>query len=167
MRETKKQYIRADAKSRWIKVIIVLGDNAYRTANSKEGDNHGPQPVVPQATASSPVGGRWLAWLVHALRLCVNEQRAIHKVGIDAYLSLRFVRTIILILVPLSLVVLSILLPLGITANGNSSITGLDRLSWSNLHDKGWKYLLFLWMILPGLQEEKGATGQGSSRGPQ
>ena len=83
----------------------------------------------------------------------------IQKCGLDAYFFLRYLRTLLKIFIPLSLVILPILIPLNFVhgrgpsfATGRfesstyTNVTGLDRLAWGNVspdqNNRYWAHLV-------------------------
>jgi calcium permeable stress-gated cation channel len=83
--------------------------------------------------------------MVNAL-LRITDREIINKCGLDAYFFLRYLKTLLVIFIPIAFVVIPILVPLNyiggkgqdIVANKNTSnvtnaVTGLDTLAWSNV----------------------------------
>jgi len=67
--------------------------------------------------------------------------------GLDTYLFLRYLRTLLIIFIPLALVLLPVLLPLNyIRGRGGPEVSGLDQLSWTNVSSENthryWAHLV-------------------------
>ncbi|KAI4157313.1 MAG: hypothetical protein LQ342_008383 [Letrouitia transgressa] len=65
----------------------------------------------------------------------VNEAEIIARYGLDAFLFLRYLQTLLKIFIPLAVIILPVLIPVnlihGIGARGG--VYGLDRISWANV----------------------------------
>lgn len=72
-----------------------------------------------------------------------QDREIIKKCGLDAYFFLRYLRTLLIIFIPICAVVLPILIPINyvgglgkridINADNSTDVTGLDTLAWSNI----------------------------------
>ncbi|KAH8691833.1 hypothetical protein BGW36DRAFT_303366 [Talaromyces proteolyticus] len=62
-----------------------------------------------------------------------NRTTAITCHGLDGFLFIRFLRTVVKIFLPLNLMVTGILLPIDLTADNSSTVHGLDRMTWANV----------------------------------
>ncbi|KAI5465133.1 hypothetical protein BGZ63DRAFT_379416, partial [Mariannaea sp. PMI_226] len=72
----------------------------------------------------------------------INDAQIIQECGLDAYFFLRYLKTLIVILLPVVLIVLPVLTPLNfiggrsqqlLAANNTLQVTGLDTLAWGNV----------------------------------
>ncbi len=76
-----------------------------------------------------------------------SDRVILQKSGLDAFFFLRYLRTLLKIFVPLSLIVVPILVPLNLVHGKNApgGVQGLDRLSWANV---GLEHTSFYWAHL-------------------
>lgn len=105
----------------------------------------------------APPTGLW-RWIVPVFR--TSNSDFIQKCGLDAYFFLRYLRTLLKIFVPLSLLILPILIPINLVhgrgshftvgrysnTTSYSNVTGLDQLGWGNVRpdqtSRYWAHLI-------------------------
>jgi len=99
--------------------------------------------VPEKQRAEAPSG--LLSWLSAVLQ--TSDRVILQKSGLDAFFFLRYLRTLLKIFVPLSLIVVPILVPLNLVHGKNApgGVQGLDRLSWANV---GLAHTSFYWAHL-------------------
>ena len=95
-----------------------------------------PERERTEAPPSSPLG------MLRAL-MKFSDREIIDKCGLDAYFFLRYLKTLLVIFVPIAVIVIPILIPLNyvdgrgqeVVAEGDESesVTGLDTLAWGNI----------------------------------
>jgi len=117
--------------------------------------------LVPERErTSAPPKGLW-QWILPVFK--TSDSEFIRKCGLDAYFFLRYLRTLLKIFIPLSLVILPILLPLnavdgrgsnfasgpyatGPDAGTYKDVGGLDILAWGNVkptsNNRYWAHLV-------------------------
>lgn len=95
----------------------------------------------------------------------VPDRAIINKCGLDAYFFMRYLKTLLVIFIPLACVVLPILIPINFvdgigtnlwtnstTTNDTSSVVGLSVLAWGNVkpehHDRRWAHLLLALFVI-------------------
>lgn len=93
--------------------------------------------------AEAPSG--LLSWISAVFQ--TSDRVILQKSGLDAFFFLRYLRTLLKIFVPLSLIVVPILVPLNLVHGKNApgGVQGLDRLSWANV---GLAHTSFYWAHL-------------------
>ncbi|EKV11410.1 hypothetical protein PDIG_50470 [Penicillium digitatum PHI26] len=111
--------------------------------------------LVPDRERTTPSPPGLFRWIVPVFRTSSSE--FIQKCGLDAYFFLRYLRMLLKIFLPLSLVILPVLIPINRIGgkgqtyeHGNSgtkySVTGLDQLAWGNITpehtDRYWAHLV-------------------------
>ncbi|KGO75382.1 Protein of unknown function DUF3779, phosphate metabolism [Penicillium italicum] len=111
--------------------------------------------LVPDRERTTPSPPGLFRWIIPVFRTSSSE--FIQKCGLDAYFFLRYLRMLLKIFFPLSLVILPVLLPLNRVGgkgqtyeHGNSgakySVTGLDQLAWGNVNpehtNRYWAHLI-------------------------
>lgn len=69
------------------------------------------------------------------LNLSLTDIDVIERCGLDAYLFLRYLKTLLRIFVPLAIVVLPVLIPINLHGGRGprNGVGGLDRMSWTNI----------------------------------
>lgn len=96
-----------------------------------------------------------------------SDREVINKCGLDAYFFLRYLRTLLIIFVPIALVLIPILLPLNFVSgrgrdlvendddsnnSNNDTPTGLDTLTWGNVtpenHNRHWAHLILAILVI-------------------
>jgi len=77
----------------------------------------------------------------------ISDRVILQKSGLDAFFFLRYLRTILKIFIPLSVIVIPVLVPLNLVHGKNApgGVHGLDRLSWANV---GLAHTSFYWAHL-------------------
>ncbi|CAD0082176.1 unnamed protein product [Aureobasidium vineae] len=85
--------------------------------------------VAERERVPAPPKGVW-QWIVPLFR--TPNQTFIEKCGLDAYFFLRFLRMLLKIFIPLSLVILPILLPINKLSCSDCTV-GPDQLGWRNI----------------------------------
>ncbi|KAF2165189.1 hypothetical protein M409DRAFT_24573 [Zasmidium cellare ATCC 36951] len=93
--------------------------------------------LVPERERVAQPPGGIVGWLYPLFT--VSNLTLIQKCGLDAYFFLRFLRMLLKIFLPMSLIVLPILLPINHSAHGGAK--GLDKYSVSNLGPNDGNYL--------------------------
>lgn len=109
--------------------------------------------LVPERQRTKPPPSGIINWIIPVFR--TSNSDFIQKCGLDAYFFLRYLRTLLKIFVPLSLLILPILIPINLV-NGRGShfavgqysnrstytnVSGLDQLAWGNVRpDKTSRY---------------------------
>ncbi|KEQ77517.1 DUF221-domain-containing protein [Aureobasidium namibiae CBS 147.97] len=108
--------------------------------------------VAERERVPAPPKGVW-QWTVPLFR--TPNQTFIEKCGLDAYFFLRFLRMLLKIFVPLSLVILPILLPINKLSCSDCTV-GPDQLGWRNIpaahYRRTWAHLILavltiLWIL--------------------
>ncbi|KAK3169310.1 hypothetical protein OEA41_008693 [Lepraria neglecta] len=101
--------------------------------------------LVPgkQRAELSPPG--LVSWIPAVFQ--TSDRVILQKSGLDAFFFLRYLRTLLKIFVPLSLIVIPVLVPLNLVHGKNApgGVQGLDRLSWANV---GLAHTSFYWAHL-------------------
>lgn len=134
--------------------------NANRTSTcSKPKTYLVPDRERTDAPPSSPLG------MLRAL-MSFGDREVINKCGLDAYFFLRYLKTLLVIFVPIAFVVIPILIPLNYvdgrgqevvadlkdTADGGETVTGLDTLAWGNIKakntDRYWAHLILALLVI-------------------
>ncbi|KII90959.1 hypothetical protein PLICRDRAFT_158404 [Plicaturopsis crispa FD-325 SS-3] len=95
-----------------------------------------------------PVGNGLLTWPIAIFR---SDYRAIaHVNGMDAYFFVRFLRTMVRVLLPIWIVSWAILLPVTYAGTSVAGKTGLDKFTYGNVAKKDssryWAHLLLAWI---------------------
>lgn len=98
-------------------------------------------------------------WLYSVLTF--DDQEIIHACGLDAYFFLRYLRTLLKIFTPLSVIILPVLVPLnyvggkgtGVTnTTGVANVTGMDQYAWDNIRlahtDRYWAHLTLAVLVV-------------------
>ncbi len=102
--------------------------------------------------------------LIHSL-LKFGDREVIRKSGLDAYFFLRYLQTLLVIFIPITLVVLPILIPINFidgigqsfsanitNVNDTSVPTGLDTIAWGNVKpinsNRRWAHLVLAVMVI-------------------
>jgi len=111
----------------------------------------------------APPTGLW-RWIVPVFR--TSNSDFIQKCGLDAYFFLRYLRTLLKIFVPLSLLILPILIPINLIHGRGShfavgqysnetsytNVTGLDQLGWGNVRpdqtSRYWAHLILAIIVV-------------------
>jgi len=77
----------------------------------------------------------------------ISDRVILQKSGLNAFFFLRYLRTILKIFIPLSVIVIPVLVPLNLVHGKNApgGVHGLDRLSWANV---GLAHTSFYWAHL-------------------
>lgn len=94
----------------------------------------------------------------------VPDREIIRKCGLDAYFFMRYLKTLLVIFVPLAIVIIPILIPVNFvggigqnlwtntTDNANDDVVGLSVLAWGNVrpenHDRRWAHLLLALLVI-------------------
>ena len=84
----------------------------------------------------------------------ISGREIIEKRGLDAYLFLRYLITLLKIFVPLAVVILPVIVPLNLTAGrgAQSGVSGLDQLSWTNVSpaytNRYWAHLVIVILVV-------------------
>jgi type II secretory pathway pseudopilin PulG len=108
--------------------------------------------VAERERVPAPVKGAW-QWVIPLFT--TPNQTFIEKCGLDAYFFLRFLRMLLKIFVPLSVVILPILLPINKLSCHNCTV-GPDQLGWRNIPavhaNRTWAHLVLavltiLWVL--------------------
>ncbi|KAI9750324.1 MAG: hypothetical protein M4579_006519 [Chaenotheca gracillima] len=98
--------------------------------------------LVPEKELTPPPPPGLLGWVIPIFKTTTSD--FIEKCGLDAYFFLRFLRTLLKIFIPLSIVILPVLLPLNYHSGrgdayaigpriNEKNVTGLDQLGWGNV----------------------------------
>lgn len=104
-------------------------------------------------------------WALITGIMAVPDRAIIRKCGLDAYFFMRYLKTLLVIFIPLAIVVLPILLPINFvdgigtdlwsnsTANNDStSVVGLSVLAWGNVKpehsDRRWAHCLLAIFVI-------------------
>ena len=118
--------------------------------------------LVPERerTGPSSVGPLSMLWALIQL----SDKDIIEKCGLDAYFFLRYLKTLLVIFVPIAIIVIPILIPLNYidgrslellaTANHSNTgrkVTGLDSLAWGNIKaentERYWVHLILALLV--------------------
>ncbi|PGH12545.1 hypothetical protein AJ80_06706 [Polytolypa hystricis UAMH7299] len=118
--------------------------------------------LVPERERTDPSPAGLFRWIAPVFTTSNSE--FIQKCGLDAYFFLRYLRMLIKIFLPLSLVVLPVLLPLNkvggkdtnvVRGQGNETrynVTGLDQLAWGNVTPENthryWAHLVLAVVVI-------------------
>lgn len=120
--------------------------------------------LVPERERTEPPPASALG-MVKAL-MKFNDREVIEKCGLDAYFFLRYLKTLLIIFIPIATVVLPILIPLNYVggqgqnviadtdddAKNPNAITGLDTLAWGNITaentDRYWAHLVLALCVI-------------------
>ncbi|KAK2740225.1 hypothetical protein FQN55_008951 [Onygenales sp. PD_40] len=98
--------------------------------------------LVPERERTDPSPAGFFQWITPVFRTSNSE--FIQKCGLDAYFFLRYLRMLLKIFLPLSLVIIPVLIPINkaggkdtnaiLSRNGTRwNVTGLDQLAWGNV----------------------------------
>ncbi|KAJ6784294.1 hypothetical protein PWT90_10040 [Aphanocladium album] len=99
--------------------------------------------LVPERERTEPPPNNFFAMIRTVINF--NDREIIKKCGLDAYFFLRYLKTLLIIFVPICGVVLPILIPLNYVGgigkrldisadkDDKSTVTGLDTLAWANI----------------------------------
>ncbi|KAJ4164967.1 hypothetical protein LMH87_006619 [Akanthomyces muscarius] len=101
--------------------------------------------LVPERERTEPPPNNFFAMIRTVV--CFKDREIIKKCGLDAYFFLRYLKTLLIIFVPICAVVLPILIPLNYVGGigkrldvnadnstaDNNTVTGLDTLAWGNV----------------------------------
>ena len=120
--------------------------------------------MVPERErTTAPPTSLW-RWILPVFR--TSNSDFIQKCGLDAYFFLRYLRTLLKIFIPLTVIILPILLPInhhggkgadfatGIYSHSTtwSNVTGLDTLAWGNVRptktDRYWAHLILAFGVI-------------------
>lgn len=109
-----------------------------------------PPPSAPWALVTGLMG--------------VPDREIIKKCGLDAYFFMRYLKTLLVIFVPLAIVTLPILIPVNFvggigqnlwtntTENGDGDVVGLSVLAWGNVkaenHTRRWAHLMLALLVI-------------------
>ena len=120
--------------------------------------------LVPERERTRPPPPGLFHWVIPVFR--TSNSDFIQKCGLDAYFFLRYLRTLLKIFVPLSLLILPILIPINLVygrgshfatghyANGSTytNVSGLDQLAWGNVRpdktNRYWAHLILAVIVV-------------------
>ncbi|KAG9234998.1 hypothetical protein BJ875DRAFT_375275 [Amylocarpus encephaloides] len=121
--------------------------------------------LVPEKERTDPPPRSPWGWLFAIFR--IRDREVINKCGLDAYFFLRYLRTLLVIFIPLGVVLLPILLPLNSsggrgssyalewgndTSSTHANVTGLDELAWGNVRpthtNRYWAHLVLAFVVI-------------------
>lgn len=135
-----------------------------RSANQMSNRSKPKTYLVPDrertdAPPSSPLG------MLRAL-MRFSDREVINKCGLDAYFFLRYLKTLLVIFVPIAFVVIPILIPLNYvdgrgqevvaevndTVDAGETVSGLDTLAWGNIKaentERYWAHLILALFVI-------------------
>lgn len=111
--------------------------------------------LVPERERTTAPAPGYIAWAKAVLR--TSNADFVLKAGLDAYFFLRYLRTLLKIFVPAALLIMPILIPLNVvggkgpkwteTHPGESSVSGLDVISWSNVRPDHTRRYWVHWLL--------------------
>lgn len=104
-------------------------------------------------------------WALVTSLMAVPDRAIIRKCGLDAYFFMRYLKTLLVIFVPLAIIVLPILIPINFidgigtdlwsntTANNDSTaVVGLSVLAWGNVkpehYERRWAHCLLAVFVI-------------------
>lgn len=106
-------------------------------------------------------------WSLIKTILNYSDREVIKKCGLDAYFFLRYLKTLLVIFIPLACVILPILLPVNFIGGygknlwtnetdddptSNTTVVGLSTLSWANVRtensDRRWAHLMLALVVI-------------------
>lgn len=104
-------------------------------------------------------------WALVTGLMAVPDRAIIRKCGLDAYFFLRYLKTLLVIFVPLACVVLPILIPINFvdgigtdlwsnstSSNDTNAVVGLSVLAWGNVktehHERRWAHLILAVFVI-------------------
>ncbi|KAK7748577.1 hypothetical protein SLS53_000597 [Cytospora paraplurivora] len=104
-------------------------------------------------------------WALIRAIMSYDDREVIKKCGLDAYFFMRYLKTLLVIFIPIAVVTLPILLPVNYVdgrgqdlwtsssdKDDNSTVVGLSTLSWSNVkdenYDRRWAHLLLALLVI-------------------
>lgn len=112
-----------------------------------------PPPVTP--------------WALIRTIMTFSDREIIKKCGLDAYFFLRYLKTLLVIFIPLACIILPILLPVNFIGGygqnlwtnategdptSNTTVVGLSTLSWANVRpenaDRRWAHLMLAILVI-------------------
>ncbi|WEW57982.1 hypothetical protein PRK78_003449 [Emydomyces testavorans] len=117
--------------------------------------------LVPERERTTPSPPGLFRWVGPVFKTSNSE--FIQKCGLDAYFFLRYLRMLLKIFIPLSLLVLPVLLPVNKVdgrdrnslkgvADARYNVTGLDQLAWGNVKpentDRYWAHLILAVIVV-------------------
>jgi hypothetical protein len=106
--------------------------------------------LVPEKDRTPIPPAGLFRWIIPVLK--TPNAVLISKCGLDAYFFLRFLRMLLKIFIPSSIVVLPILIPINNTLKNKAGIRGLDTLGWQNYDpahtDRLWAHLILAVLVL-------------------
>ncbi|KAL1955363.1 hypothetical protein VTO42DRAFT_8645 [Malbranchea cinnamomea] len=117
--------------------------------------------LVPERERTEPSPPGLFRWIIPVFKTSNSE--FIQKCGLDAYFFLRYLRMLLKIFIPLSLLILPVLIPLNkVGGKGTSpmgshngtrfNVTGLDELAWGNVRpenaDRYWGHLILAVIVV-------------------
>ncbi|KAK2841539.1 hypothetical protein FQN49_006156 [Arthroderma sp. PD_2] len=120
--------------------------------------------LVPERERTAPSPAGLFRWIIPVFRTSNSE--FIKKCGLDAYFFLRYLRMLLKIFIPLSIVILPVLLPvnkvggrdrnlmdtLGEGFTDRYNVTGLDQLAWGNVRPEDshryWAHLVLAVLVV-------------------
>lgn len=90
-----------------------------------------PRSYLPiPSKRSEPLSSGWLSWIPQIIM--ADDEQIIHQNGLDAYCFLRFLRLLLYIFTPITILSWTILLPVYAANSGGNKI-GLDRFTYGNI----------------------------------
>lgn len=117
--------------------------------------------LVPEKERTDPSPPGLFHWIIPVFKTSNSE--FIQKCGLDAYFFLRYLRMLLKIFIPLSLLILPVLIPLNKVGGKGSSlmasnngtrynVIGLDELAWGNVRpentDRYWGHLVLAVIVV-------------------
>jgi len=116
---------------------------------------HDSQPrtyLVSEQQRAKVSSSEILSWILLVFQ--TSDWVILQKSGLDAFFFLRYLRTLLRIFIPLSLTIISILIPLNLVDEKNAveKVQGLNRLSWGNVRlrhiDFYWAHLIMALSVI-------------------
>ncbi|KAI3397739.1 hypothetical protein diail_10392 [Diaporthe ilicicola] len=121
--------------------------------------------LVPERERTDPPPAS--PWALIRTIMNFSDREVIKKCGLDAYFFMRYLKTLLVIFVPLACIILPILLPVNfigglgnnlwtnVTEEGptsNATVVGLSTLSWANVRpenaDRRWAHLMLALLVI-------------------
>ncbi|EZF34642.1 hypothetical protein TMEN_503 [Trichophyton mentagrophytes] len=120
--------------------------------------------LVPERERTAPSPAGLFRWIIPVFRTSNSE--FIKKCGLDAYFFLRYLRMLLKIFIPLSIVILPILIPINKVGGRDTSpidpldhefttrynVSGLDQLAWGNVRpehsQRYWAHLILAVIVV-------------------
>ncbi|EEQ31857.1 hypothetical protein McanMca71_007806 [Microsporum canis] len=120
--------------------------------------------LVPERERTAPSPAGLFRWIIPVFRTSNSE--FIKKCGLDAYFFLRYLRMLLKIFIPLSIIILPILIPVNKVGGRDRSlidpydngfmvrynVTGLDQLAWGNVRPEDnhryWAHLILAVIVV-------------------